>query len=122
MLPLERHRLAVSRRVPFAQKPSETLANRLGIVVAEVSAEQKKDLRISSGLVVTDVRPDAKADVRKGDILLTMVHKGQHTELKSVEQFNKLLGALDRNAVITLQVKRGETTAFVTISGLTDKG
>ena len=107
---------------PRGQKPADGPANRLGIVVAEVSAEQKKDLRIPGGLVVTDVRPDAKADVRKGDILLTMVHKGQHTELKSVEQFNKLLAGLDKSAVITLQVRRGETTAFVTVSGLTDKG
>ena len=38
------------------------------------------------------------------------------------EQFNKLLAGLDKNAVITLQVRRGEATAFVTISGLTDKG
>ena len=72
--------------------------------------------------MVTEVRPDAKADVRRGDVLLTLVHKGQQTELKSVEQFNKLLAGLDKNSVITLQVKRGETMAFVTISGLTDKG
>ena len=68
------------------------------------------------------MRPDARADVRKGDIITTVVHKGQHTELKSVEQFNKILAGLDKNAVITLQVRRGESTAFVTISGLTDKG
>ena len=105
-----------------AKPPAEAPANRLGIVVGELSAEQKKGLNVSSGLVVTDVRPDSKADVRKGDVLLTMVHKGQHTELKSVEQFNKLLAGLDKNAVITLQVRRGESTAFVTISGLTDKG
>jgi serine protease Do len=105
-----------------AKPPVEAPANRLGIVVGELSAEQKKGLNIGSGLVVTDVRPDSKADVRKGDVLLTMVHKGQHTELKSVEQFNKLLAGLDKNAVITLQVRRGESTAFVTISGLTDKG
>ncbi|HWV88624.1 MAG TPA: PDZ domain-containing protein, partial [Burkholderiales bacterium] len=105
-----------------AKPPVEAPANRLGIVVGELSAEQKKGLNVSSGLVVTDVRPDSKADVRKGDVLLTMVHKGQHTELKSVEQFNKLLAGLDKNAVITLQVRRGESTAFVTISGLTDKG
>ena len=41
-------------------------------------AEQKKGLSLSHGLVVTDVRPDSKADVRKGDVLLTLVHKGQH--------------------------------------------
>jgi serine protease Do len=105
-----------------AKPPVEAPANRLGIVVGELSAEQKKGLNVTSGLVVTDVRPDSKADVRKGDVLLTMVHKGQHTELKSVEQFNKLLAGLDKSSVITLQVRRGESTAFVTISGLTDKG
>jgi len=109
---------------PRPQKPAEAQpANRLGIVVAELSAEQKKEMKIPGGLVVTEVKPDARAsDVRKGDVLLTLVHKGQHTELKSVDQFNKLLAGLDKNAVITLQVKRGETMAFVTISGLTDKG
>src|SRR5205809_4332785 len=109
---------------PRPQKSAEVQpANRLGIAVAELSAEQKKELKLSGGLVVTEVKPDARAsDVRKGDVLLTLVHKGQHTELKSVEQFNKLLAGLDKNAVITLQVKRGEQMAFVTISGLTDKG
>ena len=91
-------------------------------MVADLPAEQRKSLGLSGGIVVTEVRPDSKADVRKGDILLTMVHKGQHTELKSVEQFNRLLSGLDKSAVITLQVRRGESTAFVTISGLADKG
>jgi len=118
---LQEDRVAASDR-PRAPKQAEVPANRLGIVVAELSAEQKKGLGVASGVVVTDVRPDSKADVRKGDVLLTLVHKGQHTELRSVEQFNRLLSGLDKNAVITLQVRRGESTAFVTISGLTDKG
>jgi serine protease Do len=118
---LQEERVASADK-PRAKPAPEAQANRLGIVVGELSAEQKKGLGVSSGLVVTEVRPDSKADVRKGDVLLTMVHKGQHTELKSVEQFNKLLVGLDKNAVITLQVRRGESTAFVTISGLTDKG
>jgi serine protease Do len=120
---LQEDRVA-SRETPRPKPQAEAPANpnRLGIVVAELGAEQKSQLKLPGGLVVTDVRPDAKAEVRKGDILLTMVHKGQHTELRSVEQFNKLLAALDKNAVITLQVRRGESVAFVTVSGLTDKG
>jgi serine protease Do len=118
---LQEDRVAAADK-PRAPKQAEAPANRLGIVVAELSAEQKKGLGIANGVVVTDVRPDSKADVRKGDVLLTVVHKGQHTELRSVEQFNRLLSGLDKNAVITLQVRRGESTAFVTISGLTDKG
>jgi serine protease Do len=119
---LQEDRVA-ARDVPGRSKPqAEAPANRLGIVVGELSAEQKKGLNVSYGLVVTEVRPDSKADVRKGDVLLTMVHKGQHTELRSVDQFNRLLAGLDKTAVITLQLRRGESTAFVTISGLTDKG
>ena len=118
---LQEERIA-ARDTPRSQKPSETPANRLGIVVAELSADQKKDMKLSSGLVVTDVRPDARADVRRGDVLLTLVHKGQHIELKSVEQFNKLLAGLDKSAVFTLQVRRGDAVAFITVSGLTDKG
>ncbi|MNC85856.1 hypothetical protein D3C83_14720 [compost metagenome] len=72
--------------------------------------------------MVTDVRPDARAEVRRGDILLKLVHNGQHTDLRSNEQFNRLLAGMDRNAVITLQVRRGESTAFVTVTGLADKG
>ena len=88
----------------------------------ELTAEQKSNLKLSYGLVVAEVRQDARAELRRGDILLTVVHKGKHTELKSVDQFNQLLAGLDKSAVITLHVKRGETTAFVTVTGLSDKG
>ncbi|HXM83660.1 MAG TPA: DegQ family serine endoprotease [Burkholderiales bacterium] len=118
---LQEERVA-ARDTPRSQKPAETQANRLGIVVAELSADQKKDMKLSNGLVVTEVRPDARADVRRGDVLLTMVQKGQHIELKSVDQFNKLLAGLDKSAVFTLQVRRGDSMAFVTVSGLIDKG
>ena len=118
----------IEDRVAAAEKPkpqakAEAQANRLGIVVADLTPEQKKDMKVPAGVLVTEVKPDARApEVRKGDVLMTLVYKGQHTELKSAEQFNKLLASLDKNAVITLQVKRGESTAFVTVSGLTDKG
>ena len=118
-LPEER---VAARETPRERKPVEVAANRLGLVVNELTAEQKKDLKLNHGLVVTEVRQEARAELRRGDILLTLVHKGKHAELRSVEQFNQLLGGLDKTAVITLHVKRGETTAFVTVTGLADKG
>jgi serine protease Do len=119
---LQEDRVAAADK-PRPQKQAEAQANRLGIVVADLSTEQKRDMKLASGVLVTEVKPDARApEVRKGDVLLTLVHKGQHTELKSAEQFNKILAGLDKNSVITLQVKRGESTAFVTVSGLTEKG
>ncbi|HEV8097352.1 MAG TPA: DegQ family serine endoprotease [Burkholderiales bacterium] len=118
---LQEERIA-ARDTPRERKPVEVAANRLGLVVNELTAEQKKELKLNHGLVVTEVKQDARAEVRRGDILLSLVHKGRHNELKSVEQFNQLLGGLDKSAVITLHVKRGETTAFVTVAGLADKG
>ncbi len=118
---LQEERVA-ARETPRSQRQSEHAANRLGIVVSELSAKQKEDLKVNHGLVVTEVRPDARAEVRRGDVLLTLVHKGHHTDLKSVEQLNKILSGLDKNVVITLHVRRGENTAFVTVNGLTDKG
>ena len=118
---LQEERVA-SRDAPRSQRSAEVAANRLGLVVSELSAKQKEELKVPHGLVVTDVRPDARGELRRGDVLLTLVHKGRHTELKTVDQLNKVLGGLDKDAVITLQVRRGESTAFVTVNGLTDKG
>jgi serine protease Do len=118
---LQEERVA-AREVPRERKPAEQAANRLGLVVSELNAEQKKDMRLAHGLLVTDVRADARADVRRGDVILKVVHNGQQTDLKTTEQFTKLLAGLDKNAVLTLQVRRGENTAFVTVSGLADKG
>jgi len=97
-------------------------ANRLGIVVAELSEEQKREMKLQHGLVVTQVRSEAHADVRRGDVLLRFIHQGKQTELKSVAQLNRLLGTLDKDAVFTLQVRRGDNMAFVTIAGMQDKG
>jgi serine protease Do len=119
---LQEERVAARDTPTKERKPVEVAANRLGLVVNELTAEQKGSLKLNHGLVVAEVRQDARAELRRGDILLTVVHKGKHTELKSVDQFNQLLAGLDKSAVITLHVKRGETTAFVTVTGLSDKG
>jgi serine protease Do len=107
---------------PRPQRQAAAAANRLGVMVSDLTAKQKEDLKLSGGVVVSEVRADARAELRRGDILLAVVHKGQHTEIRSVEQLNKLLAGLDKAAVLTLQLRRGESTAFVTVSGLSDKG
>ena len=102
------------------QEPAETPANRLGIVVSELTPQQRKESKLTHGLVVTDVGAGAVADLRRGDVLLMLVHGGRQTELKSVKQLNKLLASLDKGSVFTLQIRRGESTAFVSVSGLGD--
>jgi serine protease Do len=97
--------------------PAEVAANRLGLVVSELSADQRAKQQLSGGLVVDEVRGQPRGDVRQGDVIVALTARGQTTEVRSVEQFNKLLADIDRNATITLRIRRGETNVFATIRG-----
>jgi serine protease Do len=98
------------------QGRGEATANRLGLVLRELSPEQRRALGISGGLLVEDVRNGAaRTDLRPGDLIRAVVIKGVQTELTSVEQFNGLLTRFDRNETVTLWVRRGDNQLFVTI-------
>jgi serine protease Do len=107
----------VASRTEHRSRPTEqAAANRLGFVVGDLTLEQKRDLKLN-GVIVEDVRNNRRADVRTGDVITAVTSKGQTTDLKSAEQFNKLLAQLERNATMTLHVRRGESTLFVTVKG-----
>jgi serine protease Do len=73
-------------------------------------------------LVVEEVHVNgSRAELRPGDIILTLIARGENTELRTVDQFNKLLAQFDKAANITLLVKRGELQTFVTLKGMPDK-
>jgi len=97
------------------------MANRLGLVLAEITAEQKKELKLDHGLVVEDVRNGtSRADIRPGDIVLGLISKGVQTDVKSVEQFNKMLAQIEKSTAITLLVRREESQMFIIIKGLSE--
>lgn len=104
------------------QGRSPAAANRLGLVLRELSPEQRRGLGITGGLLVEDVRnAGVRTELRPGDLIRAMVVKGVQTELNTVEQFNTLLTKFERNETITLWVRRGETQLFVTIRGINSK-
>ncbi len=102
-------------RTPGRSRPTEQAANRLGFVVSDLTVEQKRDLKVGGGVLVEDVRPGARIDVRPGDVISALTSRGQTTEVKSVEQFNKFISQAERNTTITLHVRRGENNLFVTV-------
>jgi serine protease Do len=106
-------------RQPRIGKAPEQAANRIGLVVSELSPEQKRELKMNSGLVIESVRGTAsRADLKPGDILVALISKGATTELRTVDQFNKLLGQFDKGSNVTLLVRRGEMQTFVTIKNI----
>jgi serine protease Do len=107
----------VASREPRRSRPTEQAANRFGFVVSDLTAEQKRDLKVNGGVIVEDIRNNRRADVRPGDVITAVTGKGQTTDLKSAEQFTRLLAQLDRTSTITLHVRRGDTNLFVTVKG-----
>lgn len=100
-------------------KPSEQAANRLGLVVSELTADQKRELKMNSGLLIEDVRGQgARSDLRAGDVVIAVIAKGATTEVKTVDQFNKLLAQFEKGSNVTLLVRRGDMQTFITIKGL----
>lgn len=97
----------------------EQAANRLGLVVSELSAEQKRELKIGGGLLIEEVvGSTSRADLRPGDIILAVISKGATTEVRGVDQFNRLLAQFEKAANVTLLVRRGDMQTFVTIRGV----
>jgi len=89
--------------------------NRMGLVLADLTDEQKKELEVKAGVLVEDIAGPVRGNVQPGDVILAVVNRGQTTEAKSADQVNQLLSKLDKGASVTLQLKRGESTFFASL-------
>ena len=115
-------RIAAARGTKPGAPKAEVAANRLGLVVSDLGEDKRRDMRLPGGVVVDEVRTAPRADIRQGDVILSLTAKGATTELKSAKQFNDLLSALDKGTTMTLQIRRGEANIFATIRGETAGG
>jgi serine protease Do len=101
------------------QSPKEKAKpNKMGLVLSDLTDEQKKEAELKSGVVVDDVAPTVRGNVQPGDIIIAIVRGGTSTEAKSAAQVNDLLGKLDKGASVTLQMKRGDQQFFATLRTL----
>ena len=89
--------------------------NRMGLVLADLTAEQRKEADVKAGVLVEDIPSGVRGNVQPGDVILAIISKGVTTDAKSAAQVNDFLAKLEKNASVTLQLKRGEQTFFSTI-------
>ena len=85
---------------------------RLGLVLNELTEEQKRELQIDSGLLIEEVKSAAaRAELRPGDVILSV----GNTEARSIAQFNEELKKIPKGRNVALLVRRGELTLYVAI-------
>jgi serine protease Do len=93
-------------------RSKEKPANQLGLVVRELTAEQRKALGVKNGLLVESVtQPAAESPIRRGDVITAV----GPTEVTSVEQFNKLVQQQKPGSTVALLVRRGENAIYVPV-------
>jgi serine protease Do len=98
---------------PQPSKPSPGAApNALGLHVSNLSAEQRRSLKIEGGVIVDASEGRAStAGVRTGDLILQM----NNVEIKDAAQFNGLAGKLDPKKSVAVLVRRESVTQYIVI-------
>ena len=84
--------------------------SRGGLVLSELTPEQRKELRLSGGLLVQEATGDAlRAGIREGDLILAV----NNTEVRTVEQFRRLIGAVAVGKSAAILVRRGDSSLYI---------
>lgn len=105
----------VASNKPPARGVGEATNSRLGIAVSDLTAEQKQQMRLNAGILVVDIRPGSRVDLRPGDIILAVTAKGETQDVRSVQQFNQLIAQMDGKTPSTLLIRRSNVQIFVPI-------
>jgi serine protease Do len=84
-------------------------ANKAGLIVSALNGEQKRDLKIESGVLVDDaVGVAARAGIRPGDVIVSV----NNQPVNSATDLSRQLNDSNRTSVAIL-VKRGEGALYV---------
>ncbi len=92
--------------------------NKMGLVLSDLTDEQRKDADVKGGVVVDDVAPTVRGNVQPGDVIVAIVRGGTTTEAKSAAQVNDVLSKVEKGASVTRQLKRGTQQFFSTLRAL----
>ncbi|MBG4742512.1 serine protease MucD [Pseudomonas aeruginosa] len=91
---------------------AERSSNRLGVTVADLTAEQRKSLDIQGGVVIKEVQdgPAAVIGLRPGDVITHLDNKA----VTSTKVFADVAKALPKNRSVSMRVLRQGRASFIT--------
>ena len=97
---------------PASHLGAAASSNRLGVTVAELSAEQKQGLEIESGVIIRELQngPAAMIGLRPGDVITHLNNQA----INSVKTFSKVVADLPKNRSVSMRVLRQGRASFIT--------
>lgn len=103
---------SVAAAVPAPGGAPAVVDNRLGVVVAELTEEQKRSLDVRTGVVVREVRqgPGAMVGLRAGDIITNLDNK----PVESVKAFEGITAELPTSRSVSMRVIRQGRASYIT--------
>jgi serine protease Do len=101
------------RPVQLSQADAES-GSKLGVAVSELNDEQRKQLDVEHGVVISSVQPGSaaeKAGLRDGDVILSF----NNQDINSASQLVDVLKKAPENKPSVVLVKRDRGTLFVPV-------
>jgi serine protease Do len=85
-----------------------------GLVVRDLTDQQKRDLRVRGGVSVEAVDgAAASAGIRRGDVIIAV----QDSDIADAKQFEQVVKALPKDRAARMLVRRGEMSQWVIVRG-----
>ncbi|THF61039.1 Do family serine endopeptidase [Pseudothauera rhizosphaerae] len=91
-------------------------SNRIGLVLAQPTVAQRRERGLEHGLLVERASgAAARAGIRSGDAVLAIVSDGRQEALREVAAFERAVAGLAAGQSITLLVRRGATSSYLSL-------
>ncbi|RZI83196.1 MAG: DegQ family serine endoprotease [Rubrivivax sp.] len=95
-----------------SSEPKATAVTSLGLNLADLSAAQKRELKVNGGVLVEGVDgPAARAGLRPGDVILSV----GNVQVGTVAQFEAVLAKLEKGRPVSVLVRRGDWAQYAVI-------
>ncbi len=94
------------------KQPPTAAAQQLGLVVADLTPAQEKELKIKGGVrVVSASDAAARAGLREGDVIVALAN----VEIRNLKDFEGAAAKADKSKPVNVLVRRGEWAQYVLI-------
>ncbi len=104
---------ASKKGAPLAKEKGKP--NRMGLVLADLTDEQKKELDVKNGVLIEDITGSARGNIQVGDVILAVISKGATIDARNAEQVNALIAKLEKGVGVTFLLRRGEAQFYSSV-------